>query len=135
MQRGREGDDVLVVAADVQHQAGLLAAVFKVTRQADLHHLVHQFLARRKAIGLADFGTQRQAQPIHIADLGMALLQVFQALQKMRATAHHHRLIVGFGQHLHGLQADRRTERRGRKSGMGGAGRKQGGVDELFPCP
>ncbi|EEF93595.1 hypothetical protein CATMIT_01773, partial [Catenibacterium mitsuokai DSM 15897] len=124
MQRRRQGDHVLVIAADVQHQAHLLAVVLQLAGQADVAHAVEQLLVRSEAVGFADLRAQRQAQAVDVADFRMARLQILQPGQEVRAGAHHPVLVIAFGQHLHRLQAHRGAERVGGEGRMGRARRE-----------
>jgi hypothetical protein len=88
-----------------------------------------------EAVFGADFGTQRQAQAVHIADFLVALLQLLEAFEEVGTRFAHLTAEVHLVGHLHDFQAQGRTQRVGGKGGMGGSGREHRGVDQLFASP
>src|SRR6185369_474554 len=135
VQRRRERHDVLVVAADVEDEAELLAAAAEVAGKPDLDHAADELLVRREAVALADLGAQRETEAVDVADLGMAALQLSQALQEMGALRLDDRRVVALAQHLHRLDADRGAERVRREGRVRRARRKDGRADQRLLRP
>src|SRR5258706_390666 len=98
-------------SAAIGHEADLPAVVFEFAGQAHVAHAIEQLLVRRETIGLANLGAQREAQTVDVADLRVPLLQIAQPFEEVPALGHDHRFVIGLGQHLHRLEADRRAER------------------------
>src|SRR6185437_1606020 len=134
-QRGRQRDDVLVPATHVQHEADLLALVREVAGQANVDHAVEQRLVRRVAVLGADLGAQGEAEAVHVADFLVALLQVAQTFEEVRALARHAGLVIHLLAHAQHFQAKRGTQRVGVERGVRRARRKHGGVDQLLARP
>ena len=67
--------------------------------------------------------------PVHIADDSMALLQLFQSLEEIRAFRHDAGFKILLFQHLHGFEGDRCAQGIAREGGVGGSWRKYAGVD------
>ena len=76
MQRGRERNYVLVVAADIQNKSDFFTFVVEVAGKTDVNHAIKQCFVRRKAIWSADLRTQRETQAVHVSNLWMAALQI-----------------------------------------------------------
>ena len=89
VQRRRKGDHVLIVAAHVKDKAVPLAVDHEVALDALVHDAVHHGLVGGEAVRRADFGAQGKAEAVHVADDGVAGLQLAQALKEVGAHLAH----------------------------------------------
>lgn len=81
-------------------------------------------LSGGEAVRRADFGAQGKAEAVHVADDGVAGLQLAQALKEVGAHLAHAGFVVLFRQHPHGFEGHRRAE------GVAGKGRVRGAAGE-----
>src|SRR5436190_3772439 len=136
MEARRQRNDVLVVATDIEHEAILLAVDLQIALQPLVDHAVDDRLRWREAVvRLADLHAQCHSQAVHVADDRVAALKLFQPFEQIGALVHDHHLVVGLGHHLHGFERHGGAHGVGAECGMGGAGREDLRVDELFACP
>src|SRR5258708_5513807 len=76
LERRRERDHILVVAADIQNQAHRRATDLQVARKSDLKHSIGQLAPWCNTVGMAHFHPQRQTQSIDITNFRMLFAQL-----------------------------------------------------------
>src|SRR3989449_4804958 len=136
IESGRNGDDVLVIPAHIQHEAVLPAIHVQVTLEAGLKNAVRQLPVWCQTIGLAELNAQRKAKTADIAEnSGPPPPEHLQLLQEVRPFCFHCFLPVRFGNYPQHLEGDGRAECVGGKRGMGRARRKLRRADQFFSCP
>src|SRR5262245_14860132 len=79
-----EGDAVLVVPADVEHQAVALAAVFEIALQRRVDQRINHRLVGSEPVLAANFYPQCKAHPVDVADDPVASLEFVEAVEEVR---------------------------------------------------
>src|SRR5215475_2594740 len=134
-ERRSEGDDVLVVPADVEHQAVALVALFEIALQRRADQRIDHRLVGSEPVLAADFHSQCEAHPVDIADDPVASLEFVEAVEEVRPLERRHALVVLLVEHLHRLERHRSTQRSSGEGGVGRSGREGLRTDELFARP
>src|SRR5262245_55399266 len=134
-ERRSEGDDVLVVPADIEHQAVTLAAMFEIALQRHVDQRIDHRLVGSEPVLAADFYAQREAHPIDVADDPVASLEFVEAVEEVRPLERRHALVVLLVEHLHRLERHRSTQRSSGEGGVGRSRREGLRTDELFARP
>src|SRR5215471_11344999 len=92
-ERRRKRDDILVVSANVEHQAVTLAAVLEISFQRLVDEKIDRRLVGSETVLAADFHTQRQAHAVDVADGAVASLELVEAVEEIRPLERGHALI------------------------------------------
>src|SRR2546422_1274346 len=83
---GRQGEDVLIISAHVEHQAVLAPAGMEVSRQALGKNAVSHLAVGSNAVLLGDLHAQRESQAVHVADrAAMPVLEAAKPGQEIAA--------------------------------------------------
>src|SRR5690606_5232810 len=124
------------VAADIQHAAVAAPTNFDVALQTLFDHPIDDGLGRRIAVmRLADLHTQRQTEPIDIADRLVPSLQILEPFEEVGALLHHHGLVIGLCDHAHDVKGDTGSHRLGIDCRLGGARWEYRRVDQFLAGP